>query len=605
MSGTGKYAAPEVRPLLVYAFDPNLGRRLNNYMTIRVKYEPLAPGPVGRKIAVIDYDISNSRYYEPVDLEDRFVLLGGGLEPSESEPRFHQQMVYAVASETIRRFEFALGREISWRPYSGPMTTTYGEKLRIFPHAFQQANAYYDPKRRAVFFGYFAASESDPGSNLPGQTIYTCLSHDIIAHEVTHAIVDGIRPHFTEATSVDTPAFHEAFADIVALFQHFSMREALIDTIRRTGGLLYRSKLDADVPGVANPQIVGELSKDNPLVGLARQFGDAMGMRKALRSALGTPPNSREIEETVEPHLRGAILVAAVFDAFFTIYVKRTRDLLRLAGVTATSGDLHPDLAERLCNEATKVADHILNICIRALEYCPPVDIRFGEFLRAVITADYDLVPSDPWGYRAEIIEAFRSRGIVPEDVASYSEQSLRWCGPSAKGKSLPPCTGLHFDVLREVDDSSAGVNRTRAVENAKLLWKYADNDDRAALLGLKRPKKNGDPKIQVSSFHPVHRVGPNGQLEIDFVVQYLQQRKIPIVAGDPDAGEIVFRGGSTVIFNHRGEVRYVIQKSINNADRIERQRAYLDGQAEMSAVALYAPHDAQPLNFAAVHRGY
>ncbi len=605
MGSNGTYAAPGMRPLSVYAFDPNLGRRLNNYMTIRVKYEPLDPGPVGRKIAVIDYDISNARYYEAVDLDNRFVLIRNGLEPSEADPRFHQQMVYAVASETVRRFEFALGREISWRPRSGPIASRHGDKLRIFPHAFQQANAYYDSKRRAVFFGYFAASESDPGSNLPGQTVFTCLSHDIIAHEVTHAVVDGVRPFFAEATSPDTPAFHEAFADIVALFQHFSMREALIDTIRRTGGLFYRSKIDADVPGVANPQIVGELSKDNPLVGLAQQFGEAMGMRKALRSALGTPPNSRDIETTFEPHLRGAILVAAVFDAFFTIYVKRSRDLLRMAGSTASSGDLHPDLAQRLCNEAIKVADHILNICIRALEYCPPVDVRFGEFLRAMITADSDLVPDDPWGYRAEIIEAFRLRGIVPEDVASYSEESLRWCGPLTSGKPLPPCPGLHFDILHEVDTNSAEINKARAQENAKLLWRYANTAANCKALGLERPTGKGAPKIQVNSFHPIHRVGPNGQLEIDFVVQFLQQREIPILPNEPGAGTTLFRGGSTVIFDHRGEVRYVIHKSIGNRKRIARQRDYLNQQAEMSAVALYEANAAKPLDFAAVHRGF
>src|SRR3989442_10785326 len=101
------YSEPNWRPLTVYAFDPNMGRKLNNYMTVKVPYEKLKPGPIGSKIAVIDYDTSNGRYYEPVDLDHPAVTLRNGLEPSESDPRFHQQMVYAVASETIRRFEFA------------------------------------------------------------------------------------------------------------------------------------------------------------------------------------------------------------------------------------------------------------------------------------------------------------------------------------------------------------------------------------------------------------------------------------------------------------------------------------------------------------------
>ena len=38
-------------------------------------------------------------------------------------------------------------------------------------------------------FGYFHADEKNPGRNLPGQTVFTCLSHDIVVHEATHALV--------------------------------------------------------------------------------------------------------------------------------------------------------------------------------------------------------------------------------------------------------------------------------------------------------------------------------------------------------------------------------------------------------------------------------
>jgi hypothetical protein len=43
----------------------------------------------------------------------------------------------------------------------------------------------------------------------------------------------------------------------------------------------------------------------------------------------------------------------------------------------------------RLANEAAKAARHVLNMCIRALDYCPPVDITFGEYLRGIITGGY------------------------------------------------------------------------------------------------------------------------------------------------------------------------------------------------------------------------
>ena len=111
----GEIPWPDSRPLNVYAFDPSIGKFVGNYMTALVRYEQLQAGPVGARFAVIDYDGSARTYYAPVDLDDPKLLIGGGLAPSETDPRFHQQMVYAVASETLQRFESALGRQVHWR----------------------------------------------------------------------------------------------------------------------------------------------------------------------------------------------------------------------------------------------------------------------------------------------------------------------------------------------------------------------------------------------------------------------------------------------------------------------------------------------------------
>src|SRR5690349_14747741 len=137
-----------------------------------------------------------------------------------------------------------------------------------------------------------------------------------------------------------------------------------------------------------------------------------------------------EIDHTREPHARASLLVAAVFDSFVSIYKSRVADLLRIASSgtgVLPAGELHPDLVNRLANEAAKSAQHILNMCIRALDYCPPVDLSFGDYLRALITADYDLVRDDDLDYRLAVVEAFRGWGIYPHDVRSLSIDSLRW----------------------------------------------------------------------------------------------------------------------------------------------------------------------------------
>src|SRR5262249_4657873 len=282
--------------------------------------------------------------------------------------------------------------------------------LRIYPHALRARNAFYSPERKALLLGYFTATDLDAGTALPGGMIFTAVSHDIIAHETTHALLDGLHRRFRAPTNPDVFALHECFADILALFQHFTLPEALSPQIQATRG---------------------DLEKQNLLGQLAVQFSQATGRFGALRDYIGkivevpdesdptgktmkkvwvrNQPKRSDYEDAVEAHDRGAVLVAAVFDAFLQIYRRRTADLLRLAtGGTGIlpDGAISTDLVNRLAREASKVAGHVLTICIRALDYCPPVDIRFGEYLRALITADVDVVPNDKLDYPTAFIPA-------------------------------------------------------------------------------------------------------------------------------------------------------------------------------------------------------
>ena len=148
-------------------------------MTLEVKYEQLLPGPIGERMAVIDYDGENKRFYKPIDLENPSLLIRSGLSPTESDPRFHQQMVYAVASETIQNFEAALGRRIRWRlderipDADGKLPARHWQpgdirRLNLYPHAMVSANAAYSPSAKGILFGYFRASTDDPGTQSPG-----------------------------------------------------------------------------------------------------------------------------------------------------------------------------------------------------------------------------------------------------------------------------------------------------------------------------------------------------------------------------------------------------------------------------------------------------
>ncbi|NNL78907.1 MAG: hypothetical protein HKO67_00320 [Flavobacteriaceae bacterium] len=108
---------PDFRHLRAYAFDPSLSLEIDRAKINRTTYVPdwekdLKPGPCGEYIEVIDYLPICDEYISPIDLNDSHVLAENGLSPIESNPQFHQQMVYAVAVITIQNYEKALGRKV-------------------------------------------------------------------------------------------------------------------------------------------------------------------------------------------------------------------------------------------------------------------------------------------------------------------------------------------------------------------------------------------------------------------------------------------------------------------------------------------------------------
>jgi hypothetical protein len=137
---------PIIRRLRVFAIDPGMTARFEtavlNEMTLEIPWEKLAAGPVGEYLAVVDENETGQRVHEPVDLDRLDILAQDGLPPSDGNPQFRQQMVYAVAMRTLRNFERALGRVVHWAPRVAPPhgpgagkpgTPTYERRLRLYP----------------------------------------------------------------------------------------------------------------------------------------------------------------------------------------------------------------------------------------------------------------------------------------------------------------------------------------------------------------------------------------------------------------------------------------------------------------------------------------
>jgi hypothetical protein len=189
--------------LRIIAQDPSVKGDNDKILTatVRIPWSRMEDGPRGARFHVVDFDASTGTYLKHPGLPNEDVFADAEDKVLESDFAFHAQQVYAAASRTLSTFESALGRRLSWG-FSG-------HHMHLVPHAFAEANAYYSFEDRALLFGYVPAGQGDP--------TYTCLSYDVVVHETAHAVLDGLRGRYLEPGLPDQAAFHEGFADLVAL----------------------------------------------------------------------------------------------------------------------------------------------------------------------------------------------------------------------------------------------------------------------------------------------------------------------------------------------------------------------------------------------------
>ncbi len=359
----------------------------------------------------------------------------------------------------------------------------------------------------------------------------------------------------------------------------------------------------------------GDLRCDNLLADLAQQFGQASNGSRALRSALGVPPKPTDYATNTEAHARGAVLVAAIFHAFLEMYDARVADLKRLAtGGTGvlSPGDLPIDLVNRMATEAAATASHVLSTCIRALDYCPPVDLTFGEYLRALITADMDLEPEDKLNYRTAFITGFRARGIFPDGVRTLSEQNLRWQQPNLplEGDRIAALLGSLDLTWNLSTDRKQAYLRSEA--NGAKLWTWLKQnltDDEAKALesdlgiyiradahlpkGI-RTGKDGSPIVEIHSVRPARRIGSRGQALTDLVIEAVQRYEVH---------GVTHRGGCTLLIDlQRERIRYAIRKQVGSEERIAAQQNFMRVAAENGQAYFDSRKSAEP--FAMLHRG-
>jgi hypothetical protein len=553
----------DVRRLRIIAQDPSvkqrIGRKVDGILTARVQIpaEELRAGPWGCRVQVIDYDASSRSAFKPfarltAAAPDRFESASDSL--MLNDPRFHCQNVYALIMHTLARFESALGRRLRWGFGS--------HHLIVLPHAFRGANAYYSPRDHAILFGYFTGTT--------GKTVYTCLSHDIIVHETTHALLHGLRERFNDPSSPDQAAFHEGFADVVALLSVFSLPEVATVILDRTSPAANRKVEDFGL--ISEDSVSVRALRNSGLMGLAAEFGGELASVRgdALRRSVDLMPSRHYYENSPEfrqPHRRGEIFVAAVMNAFLEIWAARIENLRRVRPGFVSRGNV--------IEEGAEIAEVLMTAIIRAVDYTPQIHLEFGDFLSAALTSDRLARPRDEkYRLREFLRKTFEDYGILPASSFPNGEWEPAPVGLSYKD--------IHLASMRSAPD-----------EVFRFIWQNAKALD-----------INEEAYSRVLSVRSTRRISQDGFALEETVAEYhqtiilqaseLTRLGIDKPVGMPSDFEVRLRGGGTLIFDEFGRLKYHIHNNVADAARQSRRLK------DLWTLRMF---DAQSRDFSRVHR--
>jgi hypothetical protein len=268
-------------------------------------------------------------------------------------PQLRQVNTFAVAMHTLQLVEEELGHKVSW---NGPLV--------IRPHALEGDEAYYDPSDYSINLG-------STRGEFPHRMIWSCLSHDTIAHELGHAILDGLRPRFGTGTRLDSDALHESFADLIAIFSALE-HEKVVKQMK------VETKEDLEEPS------------------LVTRLFERYGLREPyIRSAL----TNRQYwpDDPQEPHDRGEIWTGALYE----ILVLLTDEVKKH----------YPKSSFPFC--VAKAVKWLRGILLRTVSNLPPTGMTMPAWAHLLYLADEEVYPDQADAGPREIAKkVFLERGL-------------------------------------------------------------------------------------------------------------------------------------------------------------------------------------------------
>ncbi len=331
----------------------------------------LLPGPVGPRVAVYDFNRDRDEVYPPATMVN-----GSFPDYDRDDFRFHQLNAYAITANAVEVAERELGRDLIW-PFEA-------SRLIVLPHAGERANAFYDQDTHSLqFYSFLRANGARP--------YHTCLSHDVVAHEAGHAILDAVRSRLIESFERESWALHEAVGDLTGMF----------------AALEYPVVRDTILPVIDQPNLVTEIA-------------DAFdGERRPIRSLIGVPRDDWELVTTA--HELSQKLTTCLYAALV--------DMVDLAGRHLNDPAEALGLARRA----------LQRMFVRGLDFLPPADADFEHMARGMLAADTLAHASDAMGFRDALVREFVRYGVLAGPPADLVLDDSTWHGRPSTWPGVTP----------------------------------------------------------------------------------------------------------------------------------------------------------------------
>jgi hypothetical protein len=447
---------------------------------------------------------------------------------------FLKVSVFGIVLRTIGLIQdrVALGREVTW--------AFPGEQLLVVPRAGALENAFYHRESRSLQFYYGARAGGKH------RAVYSALSQDIVAHEATHAIVDGIAPDLYDALSSESLAIHEGVADITAALLSMRNRELLPQEMRHS------------------QETLREIQGSSRFTRIAEEFGTWRGHGEALRDVCNTktlaadePDAARRVDGS-SPHSLSEVLSGVLFEVFRNEFAVMPQDPALHRALRGGPKRVSDQTRWR----TTYAVNRLLGLIYKGLDWLPPGEASFAELIRAMVVADEVYLPKVSTA-RGMLIRAALQRHILREAP-----------GKDATGGLAEGHHGNLFELLR----SSARARREFVERHREALGIAPGAPVRVVcrLRDVYEPALVPDERQGESFFlRPVlkrrERAGRSKHLVVKLRWWCTEANDLGAAWGRARR----FKAGATVLFDQEGRVRAVLRAGADPR-QVERRSAFL-----------------------------